>query len=90
MSEKDCVIEEVEEDGNCLFRAVARQIYGDQEKFQQVRRETVNWVIKHKSYFAEFETNIDERLSKQLMNRSWGGELEIKAMSELYNAGVLV
>ena len=90
LSEKDCVIEEVDEDGNCLFRAVARQIYGDQKKFQQVRGEMVNWNIKHRSYFSEFETNIDERLSKQLMNQSWGGELEIKAMSELYNVGVLV
>ena len=41
LKEKDCTIEEIEGDGNCLFRAIARQIYGDQEKFQKVRIEGV-------------------------------------------------
>ena len=30
-------IEKTKEDGNCLFRAVARQIYGNSEEYQKVR-----------------------------------------------------
>ena len=87
---KECTIEKMGEDGNCLFRSVARQIYGDQDLFQIVRDETVQHVIKYRGYFSNFETDIDERLSEQLMNRSWGGNLEIAAISELYNVGVVV
>ena len=87
---KDCIIEKMTEDGNCLYRAVARQIYGDQELYQRVRDETVDYIILHRGYFASFETDIDVRLSKQLVNRSWGGNLEIEAISELYNVGILV
>ena len=90
LKKENCTIERVKEDGNCLFRAVARQIYGDQEQYQKVREETVDYVINHRRYFTEFETDIDERLSKQLMNHSWGGNLEIAAISKLYDVGILV
>lgn len=80
----------MEGDGNCLFRAVARQIYGDQEQYQKVGDETVDHLIANKTNFAEFETNIDWRLSDQRMDRSWGGSLEIAAISDLYNVGILV
>ena len=57
--------------------------------------ETVNYIISNRSYFSAFETDIDERLCEQLMNRSWGGSLEIAAISkvmrwELSRSGELV
>ena len=85
LKEKGCAIEKMEEDGNCFYRAVARQVYGDPEKYQKVRDEVVDHVITHKSYFSSFDTDIDKRLSEQLINCSWGGNLEIQATSELYN-----
>ena len=90
LNEKGFHIEREEEDGNCLFRAVARQVYGNPEKFQKVRDETVDYIITRRSYFSGFEPNIDVRLSEQLINRSWGGHLEIAAMSDLYNVGIVV
>ena len=90
LKEKDCAIERVKGYGSCLFRAVARQIYGDQEQYQKVRFEIAEWVITHKKYFSVFGTDIDERISEQLMNRSWGGDLELEAMSEHYNVGIFV
>ena len=78
------------EDGNCPFRALARQIYGDQEHYQKVRDETMDYIILHRDYFASFEADINMRLSQQLVYRFGGGDLEIKAISELYNLGILV
>ena len=65
------LIEKVVEDGNCVYRAVARQLFGDQERYQQVRDETVDFVIANKGWFAKFDPDIDARISKQLMNHSW-------------------
>ena len=90
LNEKECTIEKMEEDGNCLFRAVARQIYGDQKRYKKIRKETVEHVVAHRNYFARFETDIDGRILEQLRNGSWGGNLEIMAASERYNVGVVV
>ena len=53
-------IEKLVEDGNCLFRAAARQLLGDEKKHQQVRDETVEYIIGNKSFFADFEFDIDK------------------------------
>ena len=90
LKKQGCTIEEIEGDGNCLFGAVARQVYGDSKKFQKVRDEVVNHIIAHRSYFSSWEPDIDGRLSEQLMNHSWGGHLEIQAISEFYNVGIVV
>ena len=50
----------------------------------------VDWIIAHKQSFSDFETDIDERLSEQLMDRSWGGNLELRAICECYNVGIVV
>ena len=90
LDDKGFTIEKMKEDGNCLFREVARQIYGDAEKYWMVRDETVDHIISNRSFYSAFETNMKERLTEQLMSRSWGGHLEIAAMSDLYHAGILI
>ena len=50
----------MEEDGNCLFRAVASQIYDNQDEYQKVRDETADHIIAHKSRFSIFETDLIE------------------------------
>ena len=58
----------------------------NREEQQKVRNETVEYIIAHKSDFADFETDIDKSLSEKLINREWGLHLEIATMSVLYNA----
>ena len=67
---KQCSIATIVEDGNCLFRAAARQLYGDSDKHQDVRVECVEYIIMNKSHFSQFETNIDQRLTEQLLTRT--------------------
>ena len=55
LGEIDCTIEEVNEDGNCLFRAVSRWLYGDSEKYREVKKEIIAHIIAHKSFYSVFE-----------------------------------
>ena len=68
-------IERMGEDGNCLFRAAARQLLGDEKKHLEVRQEAVEYIIANRSFYSGYEVNIEARLYEQLMHRSWGGHI---------------
>jgi len=80
-------------DGNCLFRSVAHQVYGDPEQHFVVREKALNYIERQRDYFEAFvEDGEDffcycERMKK---NGEWGGEMVIQAMSELYGRPVEV
>ena len=38
-------IKKMQEDGSCLFRAVADQIYGDEEMHTSVRRHCMDYIV---------------------------------------------
>jgi len=72
-------------DGNCLFRAVSVHIYRTQEKHYIIRKLVTNYIQTHKYSFAEFiDENFEEYISKLSQNRSWAGDVELEAISELY------
>jgi len=72
-------------DGNCLFRAVAAQIFKNQEKHYMVRKVVAEYIKKHKSNFSEFiDENFDEYVRKLSENKFWGGDVELQAISEIY------
>jgi len=58
-------------DGNCLFRSISDQVYGDQEMHDQFVTEDFN-----------------EYIARKRQDRCYGNNLEIQAISELYNRPV--
>ncbi|CAM9682714.1 unnamed protein product, partial [Phaeothamnion confervicola] len=76
---------EVEPDGNCLFRAVGHQIYGDAERHVEVRRACVDHMGRHKARFATFvaEEEFRDYLRRVRQPCVWGGGLEIRAREEV-------
>jgi len=38
----------MQEDGSCLFRAVADQIYGDEEMHTSVRRHCMDYIVSNR------------------------------------------
>ena len=53
-------IEEMEGDGNCLFRAVAFQIYGDQDMCYFLREKCMDYIYACREYFKDFiDSDID-------------------------------
>jgi len=79
-------------DGNCLYRAFADQIYGDEENFRIVKNKCLDYIIIEREFFSQFiEGGIekfDDYIKMKRINGVWGDDLEIQAMSEIYNRPV--
>jgi OTU domain-containing protein 5 len=77
-------------DGNCLFRTVAHQVYGSCELHALVRRKCVEYVRAQKSFFRNFvfDEDFDSYVSRMTFDGEWGGEVEIRAMGEIYQRPV--
>jgi len=79
----------MEGDGNCLFRSVADQVYGDQAMHRVVRAKCVEYMRSQKTWFEEFIPTeewggIDAYLDEMARNGTWGDDPEVQAMCELY------
>lgn len=45
MSDRGFVIEEIAEDGACLFRSISLQIFGDQDMHEIIRQQTMDYIV---------------------------------------------
>ena len=85
------IIKQMKRDGNCLFRSVADQIYGDEEMQSMVRSMCMEYMLKNSDYFAQFVT---EEFSKYVSRKSrdccYGNHLEMQALSEMFNRNIEV
>jgi hypothetical protein len=73
-------------DGNCLFRCVSHQLYGDPEHHMLIRRYCVEFMRLNPVTFMEFMVeDIDDYLKKMSQAKTWGDQLEIIAISKLYS-----
>ncbi|CAG9816601.1 unnamed protein product [Phaedon cochleariae] len=91
MSNLGFEIKNMNEDGACLFRSIADQVYGDQEFHFQVRQDCMNYIVQNQDYFEPYVTEDFEKYVAR--KRTWhvhGNHLEIQAMSELYNRTIEV
>ena len=54
MQEKGFRIVEIGRDGNCLFRSIAHQAYGDEDEHRMVRLKCMEYILSEKEYFSSF------------------------------------
>jgi hypothetical protein len=79
-------IKRMASDGNCLFRAVADQIYGDADMHDVVRERCMNYMESERDHYSQFVTeDFAQYLARKRQDRCFGNNLEIQAISELYN-----
>ena len=45
MSDRGFIVEEIAEDGACLFRSISLQIYGDQGMHEGIRQQTMDYIV---------------------------------------------
>mmetsp|Transcript_86187 Transcript_86187/g.230844 ORF Transcript_86187/g.230844 Transcript_86187/m.230844 type:complete len:245 (-) Transcript_86187:125-859(-) len=84
-------IHKVKDDGNCLFRALAHQLLGDEEAHAGVREEVVKQMKAHREEYEVFmETPWEEYLATIGEDGAWGGHLEIKAAMAHFGATCLI
>mmetsp|Transcript_9665 Transcript_9665/g.10700 ORF Transcript_9665/g.10700 Transcript_9665/m.10700 type:complete len:370 (+) Transcript_9665:49-1158(+) len=85
-AEKNYALYRVAMDGNCLFRAVADQIYGDEGMHDEVRRLCMDYMEKERDHYSQFVTQeFEAYINRKRQNKCFGNNLELQALSEMYN-----
>jgi OTU domain-containing protein 5 len=78
-------------DGNCLFRAVADQVYGDMEMHNEIRRLCMNYMEKERDHYSQFVTeDFPDYIARKRQDGVFGNHLELQAIAEMYNRPVYI
>uniref|UniRef100_K3WER0 ubiquitinyl hydrolase 1 n=1 Tax=Globisporangium ultimum (strain ATCC 200006 / CBS 805.95 / DAOM BR144) TaxID=431595 RepID=K3WER0_GLOUD len=79
----------IEGDGNCLFRSVSHQVYGDDRHHAVVRAMCMDYMESEKEYFEPYVVGDMEAFLRYLNYKRrqgvWGDDPELQAMCELYD-----
>lgn len=88
LASQGLTIVRMEGDGNCLFRSVSHQVYGEDRFHALVRAKCVDYMENDASFFSQFVEGGQESFARYLaakrLNSCWGDDPEIQAMSEIY------
>ena len=83
------VIKEIQGDGNCLFRAISDQVYGDERYHDILRDKCMDYISIERKFFSQFveggEASFDEYIAMKRTSGVWGDDIELQALSEIYN-----
>uniref|UniRef100_H0WUP0 OTU domain-containing protein 5 n=2 Tax=Otolemur garnettii TaxID=30611 RepID=H0WUP0_OTOGA len=91
LDKKGFIIKQMKEDGACLFRAVADQVYGDQDMHEVVRKHCMDYLMKNADYFSNYVTeDFATYINRKRKNDCHGNHIEMQAMAEMYNRPVEV
>ena len=76
-------------DGNCMFRAVSDQIYGNEEYHGIIREKCMKYLLIERQFFSQFIEGGDKEFDNYINMKSksgvWGDDVELQAISEIYN-----
>lgn len=79
-------IKDVQGDGNCLFRAVSDQVYGNENFHMIIREKCMDYIQAEREFFEKFiEGNFDKYIEMKRKSGVWGDDVELQAISEIYN-----
>lgn len=81
-------VKKMDEDGNCLYRAISDQLYGTPNYYKEIRNVCATYLEIEQNYFKSFTTdpfNFSQYIKDTRINGTWGGNIEQQAQSEIYN-----
>uniref|UniRef100_A0A1B6KUD6 ubiquitinyl hydrolase 1 n=1 Tax=Graphocephala atropunctata TaxID=36148 RepID=A0A1B6KUD6_9HEMI len=91
MRKRGLTLKPMGEDGACLFRAVADQVYGDQEMHAVVRKHCMDYIAANGDYFSQYVTeDFTTYVNRKRLECTHGNHIEMQAMSEMYNRTIEV
>ena len=84
----------IKRDGNCLFRAVADQVYLDPSLHNTVRSLCVDYMKDNEEHYSQFidhdHLNFTQYIDRLKLDGSWGGNPEITALSQVFECPIEV
>jgi len=93
-------INDMDSDGNCLFRSLSDQLFHDNgAKHDIVRHDICEFLSSNKEEFAAFllmndddddVLDIDEYIEKMREDGEWGGNVEVVVASRVYKRNIVV
>jgi len=80
----------VQGDGACQFRALAHQLFGDEERHGVVRAKVVSQLRAERDRYEPFvmDSTFDEFLTKMARASEWGDHLTLQAAADVYQTRV--
>ncbi|XP_024050235.1 OTU domain-containing protein 1 [Terrapene carolina triunguis] len=76
-------------DGNCLYRAICKAVYGDQRLHSELREQTVHYIADHLHHFSPIiEGDVGEFLIGAAQDGAWAGYPELLAMGQMLNVNI--
>lgn len=86
-------VRNVEPDGNCQFRAVADQLYGDPDRYRQVRKMAIAELERGQELYKGFITDdesFDAYVSRMRDESEWGDMTTLMALAAAASLRVIV
>eukprot|EP00388_Colpodella_angusta_P010145 GDKJ01026545.1.p1 GENE.GDKJ01026545.1~~GDKJ01026545.1.p1 ORF type:complete len:435 (-),score=103.57 GDKJ01026545.1:60-1364(-) len=84
-------VKRIQGDGNCLFRSFADQLTGEEDRHHEFRSSAVSHIRENASFFGMWlGEDLEDYLSEMQSSGTWGGQIEIHALSQMYRVNVLV
>ena len=86
-------VHEVDSDGNCLFGAISDQLYGSEDKKDELRQQTCKYMQENKEeyrLFLEDDMDFDKYCVNMKRDGIWGGQMELTIMAQLHRFNVIV
>lgn len=92
--QKEYCIYETEGDGNCLYRAFAHQLYGNENLYLMVKDAILDYIEIEENFFSHFinggKDSFIHYLNMKRCEGVWGDDIEIQACSELYKRPIQI
>ena len=79
-------------DGNCLFWSFADQLDGNPNEHKKYREAAVEYISAHSDDFKNYvdDGDLEKYLEKMKKDGTWGGQLEITALTKKFKCNAVV
>lgn len=78
-------------DGNCQFRALADQLFRDQERHAEIRSAVVSQLRRERETYEVFvPENYDSYVGEMSRETTWGDHITLQAAADAYGVGMCV